>query len=46
MTAANLQQYYASGGPFATARAGDYRYLTTGMLTGALMGDWLPFEPQ
>jgi hypothetical protein len=41
-----LQQYYASGGPFKTAPGSEYRYLTTNVLSGALMGDWLPVEPQ
>ena len=42
----NLRQYYASGGPFATATASDYRYRTQDVLTGAAMGDYLPIEPQ
>lgn len=42
----NLHQYYASGGPFATATASTYRYLCVNTLTGALMGDYLPIEPQ
>jgi len=41
-----LQQYYASGGPFASAKSSEYRYLCTSILSGALMGDWLPMEPQ
>lgn len=46
MTGINLQQYYASGGPFASARQSQYRYLCTNVLSGALMGDWLPLEVQ
>jgi hypothetical protein len=46
MTQAALQQFYASGGPFANARPSSYRYLTTNCLTGTLMGDYLPIEPQ
>jgi hypothetical protein len=42
----NLKQYYASGGPFGSAVQTDYRYLTTSVLSGALMGDYLPMEPQ
>lgn len=42
----NLRQYYASGGPFGTAVQTDYRYLTTSVLSGTLMGDYLPVEPQ
>lgn len=42
----SLRQYYASGGPFATATASDYRYLCQNVLTGQLMGDYLPIEPQ
>ena len=42
----NLPKYYASGGPFATATASDYRYRTSSVLTGAAMGDYLPIEPQ
>lgn len=45
-TPGSLRQYYASGGPFATAKASQYRYLTSNLLSGALMGDWLPVEPQ
>lgn len=45
-TPADLQRFYASGGPFASATASDYRYLSTNVLTGALLGDYLPFEPQ
>jgi hypothetical protein len=41
-----LQQYYASGGPFREARQSTYRYLATNVLSGALMGDWLPMEPE
>jgi len=41
-----LQQYYASGGPFASAKPSTYRYLTSNVLSGALMGDWLPIGPQ
>lgn len=43
---AQLLQYYASGGPFGTAQLSTYRYLTTNILTGAVMGDYLPFEVQ
>ena len=46
MTNSVLQQYYASGGPFASAAPSDYRYITTNVLTGSLMGDYLPIEPQ
>lgn len=46
MTPAQLQQFYASGGPFRNARQSDYRYLCTNVLSGAVMGDWLPIEPQ
>lgn len=47
MTApADLRAYYASGGPFATSVASDYRYLVTNVLSGSLMGDYLPIEPQ
>lgn len=46
MITAAQQQYYASGGPFASAAPSQYRYLTTRVLDGVLMGDWLPFEPQ
>jgi hypothetical protein len=42
----NLRQYYASGGPFGSAVQTDYRYLCTNVLSGALMGDYLPMEPQ
>ncbi len=45
-TPAGLRQYYASGGPHATAVPGDYRYRTQDVLTGAAMGDYLPMEPQ
>ncbi len=41
-----LQQFYASGGPFASATPSQYRYLTSNVLSGALMGDYLPLEPQ
>ncbi len=41
-----LQQYYRTGGPFASAKKSEYLYLTSNILSGALMGDWLPFEPQ
>ena len=34
------------GGQFASATPSDYRYLTTNLISGALMGDWLPLEPQ
>jgi hypothetical protein len=46
LTQAQIQQYYASGGPFASARKSVYRYLTSNVLSGAIMGDWLPMEPQ
>lgn len=46
MTPSQLLQFYRSGGPFATARQSVYRYLTTNILSGAVMGDWLPFAPQ
>lgn len=46
MTNAALQQYYASGGPFGSARKSEYRYLATNVMTGALLGDYLPMEPQ
>jgi len=46
MTPAELQAFYASGGPFAKANPSQYRYLTTNILTGKLMGDWLPVAPQ
>jgi hypothetical protein len=46
MTQAALQQFYASGGPFANATPSQYRYLTTRVLDGVLMGDYLPLEPQ
>lgn len=46
MITAQQQQYYASGGPFSSAVASEYRYLATNTMTGALLGDWLPFEPQ
>jgi hypothetical protein len=45
-TPANLRQYYASGGPFASAVPSDYRYLCTNVLSGVPMGDYLPMEPQ
>jgi hypothetical protein len=46
VTPGALQQFYASGGPFANAQSSQYRYLTSNCLTGALMGDYLPLEPQ
>ncbi len=46
MTGVDLQQYYKSGGPFASARQSSYRYLCSNVLSGALMGDWLPLEVQ
>ena len=46
MTTPAAVRYYASGGPFQSARASSYRYLTTSILSGVLMGDWLPVEPQ
>lgn len=46
MTTPNLRQYYASGGPFGTAVQTDYRYLCTNVLSGTLLGDYLPVEPQ
>lgn len=46
MTPGALQQFYASGGPFANAQASDYRYLATNIMTGTLLGDYLPMEPQ
>lgn len=46
MTNQALHQYYASGGPFASAVPSEYRYLCTNLLSGALMGDYLPIEPQ
>lgn len=46
MSTGALQQYYASGGPFGTAKSSDYRYLCTNVLSGALLGDYLPIEPQ
>ena len=42
----DLKQYYQGGGPFGRSVKSVYRYLTSNLLTGALMGDWLPFEPQ
>lgn len=41
-----LKQYYAGGGPFESASPSTYRYLVTSVLSGALLGDWLPLEPQ
>jgi hypothetical protein len=46
ITSAQLLAYYASGGPFATALQSTYRYRTSNILTGQVMGDWLPFEVQ
>jgi hypothetical protein len=46
MTQAALQQFYASGGPFANAQPSQYRYLCSNVLSGALMGDYLPIDPQ
>ena len=45
-TPGSLQQYYASGGPFGSAKKSEYRYLATSVTSGALLGDWLPIEPQ
>ena len=45
-TPGSLAQYYASGGPFGSARQSTYRYLATNLLTGQLLGDWLPIEPE
>jgi hypothetical protein len=42
----DLRRFYASGGPFTTATASDYRYRTQDVLTGTGMGDYLPLEPQ
>ena len=40
-------QYYATGGPFGSAKArSTYRYLTTEVQSGVLLGDWLPIEAQ
>lgn len=41
-----LKQYYATGGQFESVSPSTYRYLTTRVLDGVLMGDWLPLEPQ
>jgi hypothetical protein len=46
MTNPALKQYYQSGGPFASAARSEYRYLTTSILSGTLLGDWLPVEPE
>ena len=45
-TPGSLQQYYATGGPFGSARQSQYRYLTTSVTSGQILGDWLPIEPQ
>ena len=45
-TPGSLQQYYASGGPFGSAKQSIYRYLATNITSGTLLGDWLPIEPQ
>ena len=43
---AALKAYYATGGPFASAQPSEYRYLCTNVLSGTLMGDYLPIDPQ
>jgi hypothetical protein len=43
---AQLLAYYATGGPFASAARSEYRYLCTNILTGAIVGDYLPLEVQ
>lgn len=46
ITNADLLAYYASGGPFGSAKLSTYRYLSTNILTGQRIGDWLPLEVQ
>ena len=45
-TPGSLAQYYATGGPFGSAKQSSYRYLTTSLVSGQVLSDWLPIEPQ